>query len=69
MGNKCERKKLDRSEGNKIKIIYDYGLPFVEIELLNGDKSIMISKALIDTGSATTIIPTETAIYLEQLRG
>lgn len=47
-----------------MRLYYDYGLPFAEIELFNGDKSIKLSKVLIDTGSATTIISTETAIYL-----
>lgn len=47
-----------------MKLYYDYGLPFAEIELFNGDKSIKLSKVLIDTGSATTIISTETAIFL-----
>lgn len=47
-----------------MKLYYDYGLPFAEIELFNGDKSIKLSKVLIDTGSATTIISTETAIGL-----
>lgn len=47
-----------------MKLYYDYGLPFAEIELFNADKSIKLSKVLIDTGSATTIISTETAISL-----
>ncbi|HEX9059796.1 MAG TPA: retropepsin-like aspartic protease [Clostridia bacterium] len=47
-----------------MKLYYDYGLPFAEIELFNGDKSIKLSKVLIDTGSGTTIISTETAINL-----
>jgi hypothetical protein len=47
-----------------MKLYFEYGLPFVEIELANGDKNITLSKVLIDTGSATTIISTETAIDL-----
>jgi predicted aspartyl protease len=53
---------MDRGEGYKMKLYFDYGLPFAELELINGDKRIILSKALIDTGSATTIISTETAI-------
>jgi len=41
-----------------MKLYFDYGLPFAEIELINGDKKIKLSKVLIDTGSATTIIST-----------
>ena len=47
-----------------MKLYIDYGLPFAEIELFNGDNTITLSKVLIDTGSATTIISTETAISL-----
>ncbi len=47
-----------------MKLYYDYGLPFAEIELLNGDKSIKLSRVLIDTGSATTIISIDSAISL-----
>jgi predicted aspartyl protease len=47
-----------------MKLYFDYDLPFVEIDLSNGDKSIKLSKVLIDTGSASTIISTETAIEL-----
>ena len=47
-----------------MKLYYDYGLPFAEIELINGEKNIKLSRVLIDTGSATTIISTETAINL-----
>ncbi len=47
-----------------MKLYFDYGLPFAEIELWNGDKGIKLSKVLIDTGSATTIISAETAINL-----
>ncbi|MDA8213235.1 MAG: retropepsin-like aspartic protease [Clostridia bacterium] len=45
-----------------MKLYFDYGLPFAKLELINGDKKIKLSKVLIDTGSATTIISTETAI-------
>lgn len=47
-----------------MKIYFEYGLPFIEIELVNGEKRIKLSKVLIDTGSGTTIISTETAIEL-----
>lgn len=47
-----------------MKLFFEYGLPFAEIELFNGANNIKLSKALIDTGSATTIISTETAISL-----
>jgi predicted aspartyl protease len=47
-----------------MKLHYYYGLPFAEIELFNSGKSVKLSKVLIDTGSATTIISTETAIDL-----
>lgn len=47
-----------------MKLYFDYGLPFVEIELFNKDKNIKLSKVLIDTGSASTIISTESAISL-----
>ena len=47
-----------------MKLYYEYGLPFAEIELFNYDKSIKLRKVLVDTGSATTIISTETAIGL-----
>ena len=47
-----------------MRLYYDYGLPFTEIELFNGDKRTKLSKVLIDTGSATTIISTEAAIGL-----
>ena len=47
-----------------MKLYYNYKLPFAEIELLNGDNDITLSKVLIDTGSATTIISIETAINL-----
>lgn len=55
---------MDRDQGDKMKLHYDYGLPFAEVEFFNGDESIKLSKVLIDTGSATTIISTETAISL-----
>ncbi|MDT3699522.1 MAG: aspartyl protease family protein [Thermincola sp.] len=45
-----------------MKLYFEYGLPFAELKLINRDKKITLSKALIDTGSATTIISTETAI-------
>lgn len=47
-----------------MKIYFEYGLPFIEIEFINGEKRVKLSKVLIDTGSGTTIIPTETAIEL-----
>jgi len=47
-----------------MKLYFDYGLPFAEIELINDDKKTKLSKVLIDTGSATTIISTETAIEI-----
>lgn len=47
-----------------MKLFFDYGLPFAEIKLCNGDNRIRLAKVLIDTGSATTIITTETAISL-----
>jgi len=47
-----------------MKLYYDYSLPFTEIEFINASKSVKLSKVLIDTGSATTIISTETAISL-----
>jgi hypothetical protein len=47
-----------------MKLYFDYGLPFAEIEFINGDRNAKLSKVLIDTGSATTIISTETAISL-----
>ncbi len=40
----------------KMKLYYDYGLPFAEIELFNGDEIIKLSKVLIDTGSAAKIL-------------
>ena len=45
-----------------MKLYFEYGLPFTELELIQGDKKITLSKVLIDTGSATTIVSTETAI-------
>jgi len=47
-----------------MRLRFEYGLPFAEIELYNGDKNIKLTNVLIDTGSATTIISTETAISL-----
>jgi predicted aspartyl protease len=47
-----------------MKLYFDYGLPFAEIDLVQSEKSVTLSKVLIDTGSATTIISTETAIEL-----
>lgn len=47
-----------------MKLDFNYGLPFIEIALTNGDKNIKLSKVLIDTGSASTIISTEIAIDL-----
>lgn len=47
-----------------MKLTFEYGLLFAEIELFNDDNKVKLSKALIDTGSASTIISTETAIGL-----
>jgi len=47
-----------------MKLYFEYGLPFAQIELVNGEKRVKLSKVLIDTGSGTTIISTETAIEL-----
>lgn len=47
-----------------MKIYFDYGLPFTEICFVNGESSVKFSKVLIDTGSKTSIISTETAIEL-----
>ena len=47
-----------------MKLYFNYGLPFAEIEFINGGRNVKLSKVLIDTGSATTIISTETAISL-----
>ena len=47
-----------------MRLYYEYGLPFTEIELFNGEKRIKLSNVLIDTGSATTILSTEAAIGL-----
>ncbi len=47
-----------------MKIYFDYGLPFTEICFVNGENSVKLSKVLIDTGSKTSIISTETAIEL-----
>lgn len=57
---------MDRNQGDgdKMKLYFDYGLPFAEIDLVHSEKSVTLSKVLIDTGSATTIISTETAIEL-----
>jgi hypothetical protein len=45
-------------------IYFDYGLPFTEVCFVNGGNSITLSKVLIDTGSKTSLISTETAIEL-----
>lgn len=47
-----------------MNLYFEYGLPFAEIELINDEKHVKLPKVLIDTGSATTIISTETAIEL-----
>lgn len=47
-----------------MKLYFEYGVPFAEIELINDGKRVKLSKVLIDTGSGTTIISTETAIEL-----
>lgn len=47
-----------------MNLYFEYELPFAEIELVNDDKHVKLSKVLIDTGSGTTIISTETAIEL-----
>jgi len=47
-----------------MKLYFEYGVPFTEIELINDGKHIKLSKVLIDTGSGTTIISTETVIGL-----
>lgn len=45
-------------------IYFDYGLPLTEVCFVNGGNSITLSKFLIDTGSKTSLISTETAIEL-----
>ncbi len=47
-----------------MNLYFEYGLPFAEIQLINNAKHVSLSKVLIDTGSGTTIISTETAIEL-----
>lgn len=41
-----------------------YGIPFVEISLTNERKKINLSNVLLDTGSASTVIPAEIAVEL-----
>ena len=48
-----------------IKLYIDSGLPFAEIILLHNNKTLVINKALIDTGSMSTIISTEYALELD----
>ena len=39
-----------------------YGIPFTEITFINNDKKVVAKNVVIDTGSASTIISTETAL-------
>ena len=48
-----------------IKLYIDSGLPFAEIILLHNNKHLVINKALIDTGSMSTIISTDYALELD----
>lgn len=41
-----------------------HGIPFVEISLINEGKKLNISNVLLDTGSASTVIPAEIAVEL-----
>lgn len=47
-----------------MKIITQYGLPFVEITLIHRNKSVRTCNFLLDTGSASTLISAELAIKL-----
>lgn len=48
-----------------MKLNVVYGIPFTEITLVNKDKKITLSNALIDTGSASTMISTDIAVELD----
>lgn len=48
-----------------MKFQLKYGIPFTEITFINNDKKIIAKNVVIDTGSASTIISTETALQLD----
>lgn len=56
---------MDRGEKSIMKIKLRDGLPFVEIELLHNKRNIVLKNALVDTGSASTVISTDIAIGLD----
>lgn len=41
-----------------------HGIPFVEISLINKGKKLNLSSVLLDTGSASTVIPAEIVVEL-----
>lgn len=48
-----------------MKFQLKYGIPFTEITFINNDKKVVAKNVVIDTGSASTIISTETALQLD----
>lgn len=48
-----------------MKFRLKYGIPFTEITFINNDKTVVAKNVVIDTGSASTIISTETALQLD----
>lgn len=53
-----------RNKDGKMKLEIIDGLPFVGVILTNRNKSLFLKKCLVDTGSAGTVIPVETALEL-----
>ena len=47
-----------------MNIILKHGLPFIKIELVQGNKNKLLSNVLVDTGSASTLISADTALDL-----
>jgi predicted aspartyl protease len=48
-----------------MKLQLKYGIPFTEVTFMNNDKEVVSQNVVIDTGSASTIISTETALQLD----
>lgn len=56
---------MDRGEKSIMIIKLRDGLPFVEVELIHNERNIVLKNALVDTGSASTVIATDIAIGLD----
>ena len=47
-----------------MKMNLEYGIPFIEIKIINNDKEVTVKNVLIDTGAASSILSSDIALAM-----